>query len=83
MIITRGWHNEGIIKKVLSRKEILEFLKSGDTLLYYSIYAKIYVENVDGEKRGAVRFDTYLKLMREGTIKRLEQRYLTEIYALA
>ena len=69
--------------KVLSRKEILQYLLSGDTLRYNHITVRVYVEGADGITRGAVRFDTYLKLMREGIIKKLEQRYLTEIYVLA
>jgi len=69
--------------KTLSRKEIFDCLGKGDMLRYYNITAKVYVEADDGAIRGAVRFDTYLKLMQEKAITRIRSLYSSEIYALA
>jgi len=69
--------------KVLSRKIILDLLKSGCTLNYDQISVRVYIEDADLNERGSVRFDTYLKLIGEGAIIKTKQRYLTEIYALA
>jgi len=70
--------------KVLSKQIVLDLLKNGDTLNYDQVAVRVYVEGgAELTERGTVRFDTYLKLVGEKIIKKIGQRYLTEIYTLA
>ena len=50
--------------KVLNRKEITELLTSNNYELFVdTIYFKIYIiDKIQGDKVGAVRFNTYLQL---------------------
>jgi hypothetical protein len=49
--------------KVLSKKEVEQLLKEdGNILRYATIQGKVYVQDKNWNKLGAVRFDTFLKM---------------------
>lgn len=48
--------------KVLNKATVLKGIDNGMTIQYYDIYGKVYLVNQDGDKVGAIRFDTYLSL---------------------
>jgi beta-N-acetylglucosaminidase len=68
--------------KTLAYKEIIKGLSEGNALRYAIIYAKAHVVTPDGAILGAVRFDTYLKLIRQKTVTKARATYSYEYFAL-
>lgn len=69
--------------KVLNINEINSLLDKGYLIKHDPISAKFYMrDTVNHINLGAVRFDTYLKLLRENRIKQIKISYwLYEFYA--
>ena len=57
--------------KVLTKKSIIEGLKEGAIISYFTIYGKVYLYH-DNIKVGAIRFDTFLTLRSELNLKQLK-----------
>lgn len=54
--------------KVLNTNEINDLLNDGKILRYATVYGKVYIQDKDWNILGAVKFDTYLKMLREKKI---------------
>ena len=64
--------------KVLNKKEIGEMLDKGYAMRYDSIYAKAYMQDNAGVILGAVRFDTFLKMVRQ--LVKVDVTFTYELY---
>lgn len=50
--------------KVLNKKEIEQLLDEGNILRYATIQGKVYIQDKEWNKLGAVRFETYLQIVK-------------------
>jgi hypothetical protein len=68
---------------VLSKDKIFHLLtKEGCELRYYDIQGKVYVYTSEDELVGAVRFETYLKIVPYTTEVRGHWSYLYRLYII-
>lgn len=69
--------------KVLNKRKIMALLKEGMILRYDTIHGKVYVQDKDWNKLGAVRFDTFLNVREGMKLVRLKGRsYTDDLYTI-
>jgi two-component system response regulator YesN len=69
--------------KTLNRDHILSLLGDGNYIVHKNIEAKVYVtDRSTNQVIGAVRYDTYLKLLSRGFIVKIHENPFKEVYRL-
>ena len=66
--------------KTVSQNTILETLSLGGKIRWNTIAAKAHLLSATGEELGAIRFDTYCRMIRYAWIEKIGSDYSREYY---